>query len=245
MSVRGIQGVCLCAAALLITACSAPKPEGALIADPYESLNRDVHNFNVGVDQVLLRPASQIYDFATPALVQHLVLNFSQHLRLPVVFVNNLLQLDLEKAGATLARFTTNTVLGAGGLLDPATEFGLPNTPTDAGATLASLEVDEGVFVMVPFFGPSTARDATGRVFDFAIDPFNFISLPGGPGVAAARAVVPVIDQRNRNAPFLDEVLYNSEDSYTTVRTAYVLARRRALEGETAEESLPDVFGDQ
>ena len=242
---RMLTAACACVA-LAGCASDAPIPEGALVADPYEETNRQLHDFNRGWDQILLRPASQVYDFATPELVKFLVGNFFDHLKLPVVFANNVLQGDFESAGSTAARFVTNTVLGAAGLLDPATEFGLPYEPTDAGLTLASYDVDEGAYIVLPFFGPSTTRDAVGRVFDFAIDPFNFLSVPGGDAAAAARIALPIVDERAANAPLIDDVLYNAPDSYVTARSFYIQNRRRRIQGpEVAPDALPDIFGDE
>jgi phospholipid-binding lipoprotein MlaA len=238
------------AAALLamaaLSGCAATTMEGELIADPYESLNRDIHNFNTGVDQVLLRPTAYIYREATPALFQHLVGNAVDMLRMPVIAVNHLLQGDVESTLTAVGRFGVNIVLGAG-VLDPATEFGLPLEPTDAGLTLASYGAGEGPYFVAPLLGPYTGRDAIGRIIDFAIDPTNFVRFPGGAPAAAARIATPIIDARAENFELIDDALYESEDSYVTVRTGYVLSRRRAAQAARGEEqpaSLPDIFGD-
>ena len=224
--------------------CASSAPEGQLIADPYQSLNRDIHEFNKGWDQVLIRPAAFIYKEATPTLFQFLVGNAVDHIALPLQFINHSLQLDLEDAAATAGRFVVNTVAGAGGLLDPATEFGLPERPTDTGVTLAEWGAEEGPYVVLPFFGPFTGRDAVGRVAEFALDPFNAINIPGGAAVAAARVAVPVVDARAANFELIDDALYQSDDSYVTVRTGYVLSRRRFVSGETQAEALPDIYGE-
>ena len=53
-----------------------------------------------------------------------------------------------------LGRFGVNTLAGAAGLLDPATEFGLPLEPTDFGVTLASWGANEGPYVEAPSLWP-------------------------------------------------------------------------------------------
>ncbi len=231
-------------AALAAAGCATPAPEGALIADPYESLNRDFHEFNKGWDLVALRPATYIYREATPTLFQHLVGNAVDHLALPVIFFNSVLQGDIDLALNTAGRFSVNTLVGAGGLLDPATEFGLPFEQTDGGLTLAEYGANEGPYIVLPLLGPSTGRDAVGAVFDFAIDPFNFISVPGGAGTSVATVAAPIINARSENFELIDDALYNSDDSYVTVRTAYVLSRRNAAAGGTEADALPDIFGD-
>ncbi len=239
------------ALSLLAAGCaSAPVVEGQLIADPYEGTNRSVHSFNKGVDTALLRPITQAYDTVTPELIQHMVRNGLDHLSLPAIFINRVLQGDAEEAGAALARFSLNTIIGAGGLLDPATEFGLPHTPTDFGVTLARWGAPEGAFVEAPIFGPHTERHLVGRLVNFALDPAVLVTV-GAVEVAntiviidATRGPLAAVRARDDNFGLIDDVLYESEDSYVTSRTGYVQARRRKVAGETTAEQAPNIFGD-
>lgn len=221
---------------------SAPPEGGALIADPYESTNRNIHAFNKGVDRGIVNPASKVYGAVTPTTFKFLIGNALNHLALPGLFANHLLQGDALDAASTLGRFAMNTVYGAGGFLDPATEFGMPYKDTDFGITLDSWGVDEGIYVELPLFGPSTTRHAVGRVVDLAFSPTTY--LGGGSGQVAAYGirVLKVVDFRDRYRPLIDDVLYESEDSYVTSRTTYIQNRRRLAAGETEVEGLPDIF---
>lgn len=226
--------------AFLVSACASGEPQdGQLIADPYEKFNREIHSFNKGVDTAVVSPASKAYDFVTPVLGKFLIGNALSHLSLPGVFANHVMQGELRDAGETLARFTLNTVLGAGGFLDPATEFGADYVDTDFGLTLAEWGVGTGPYLELPLFGPSTARDAVGRVVDSIFVPTSY--LVGSDGAWAVRAV-DVIDTRDRYRALIDDVLYESEDSYRASRNAYVQNRRRVQAGETQIEALPDIF---
>ncbi|MEL7467567.1 MAG: VacJ family lipoprotein [Pseudomonadota bacterium] len=229
-----------------LSACAGARSEGELVHDPLEDLNRQIHSVNKGLDETILRPAADAYDFATPTLFKHIFGNAVRHARLPGVFVNHVLQGDAEEAASMLGRFAINTVYGAGGALDPATEFGLPSAPTDFGLTLASWGVGEGAYLELPLFGPSTARDAVGLVIDTALQPTTYIS--GGSELVIASATVralEIVDTRNRNKQLIEEVLYRSEDSYVSVRTAYIQnRRRRAAGGETSIDDLPDLFSE-
>ena len=244
---RGFGRAALVVAVMAAGGCASTAPEGQLIADPYESLNRDIHSFNVGMDQVIVRPTAWIYKTATPTLVQHLVGNLVDQLRMPVIFLNHVFQGDVDGALTAAGRFTVNTIAGAGGLLDPATEFGLPLESTDGGLTFARYGAEEGVYIVAPLLGPFTGRDFMGRLLDFAIDPTNFVRIPGGAPVAVARIATPIVDARAENFELIDDALYESEDSYVTVRTGYVLSRRRAvadMQGGPTAESLPDIFSE-
>lgn len=231
---------------VVLGGCASNEALDGLVSDPIEGANRTVHSVNKGLDQVVLSPAADVYDFATPTLFKHVFGNAVSHLTLPGTFVNYVLQGDAEEAATALGRFTINTVYGAGGALDPATEFGLPMLATDFGLTLASWGVDEGPYLELPLFGPSTARDAFGLIVDSALQPTTYIT--GGIEITIATAtvrVLDVVDKRNRNRRLIDEVLYRSEDSYVSLRTAYIQnRRRRASGGETNVDDLPDLFAE-
>lgn len=246
---RGLRALAMVGALAVVSACaSGPAGPGELIADPYENTNRNIHAFNKGVDTAILRPVAQAYDIVTPELIKHMLSNGVDHLRLPGIFANRVLQGDARHAGRVLGRFALNTTIGAGGLLDPATEFGLPFEGTDFGVTLATWGADEGAYVELPLFGPSTSRHAVGRVVDFALDP-SFLITTGIVDVGTivdvvdtARTPVGIVNARHENAELIDDVLYESEDSYVTARTGYVQNRRRFVTGETDTDQLPDLF---
>jgi phospholipid-binding lipoprotein MlaA len=248
----GVRRLALAAAMGAISACATPAPEGALIADPYEDLNRDVYGFNKGFDQVLARPVARAYEIATPALVKHLAKNAVNHIRLPGVFANYLLQGDFGQASETFGRFVANTVLGAGGLLDPATDLGLPLEATDFGITLAEWGAEEGPYVMLPLFGPQTGRDALGSLVDFTLlNPFTFFTVGSGSGAAAvtaARVATPVVVGREESMEAIDRIFYEDPTGYVTLRSLYVQNRRGEIAGdlETVDpDAVPDIFGEE
>lgn len=247
---RRLITACIAVVGLIgVAGCATQPTDGALIADPYIDTNRSIHAFNKGLDSAILKPASEVYDFLTPATVQLLLSNGLDHLRLPGMFVNRVLQGDAEAASVVLGRFGVNTVAGAAGLLDPATEFGLPFETTDFGVTLATWGADEGAYVELPFFGPATARHAVGRVVNFALDPSILLTtgvVEAGTALTIAsnaRTPVDIVNTRHENADIVDNVFYRSDDSYVTARTGYIQNRRRLIAGgETDTEALPDIF---
>lgn len=234
-------------AATLMTACASTGPrDGFAATDEYEPFSRAVHNNNVRIDRFFLRPVAQGYDYATPELFQHMITNGLQHIDLTKDFANYLLQGDVDGTLSTLGRFTLNTVLGMGGFLDPAREFGLPKETTDFGLTLASYGVDEGTYLVLPLIGPTTVRDSAGFIVDRAFSPLTYLGpFTAIEGVGPVVSGLSFVEARDRNADVIDEVLYETDDSYVTLRAAYLQRRRAQAAGEDgAVDSLPDIFDD-
>jgi len=152
----------------------APAPKGGGINDPYEAQNRAVHRFNVGLDKDLLKPSSNVYGKVLPAPLRQGVSNVSSNLSEPSYVLNDLLQGNLAAGVQNLFRFVLNTTAGVGGLFDTATAIGLAPRPNDFGRTRHVWGARQGAYLEVPFLGPSTERDLTGTIVDFAINPLRF-----------------------------------------------------------------------
>ena len=239
---------CLAFAAVLgVAACATADPQAGLSAtDTQEGFNRKTLAFNLALDRNVLRPVAQGYDIVTPALIKHLVGNGFDHLDLPADFVNFLIQGRIEPALETLGRFTINTVVGAGGLLDPATEFGLPKNDTDFGITLGRHGVSEGTYWVLPLVGPITTRDAFGGLVDIALTPttyLGFVAPRVSPEAGLALIAGEAIHDRDANGDLIDEVLYESPDPYTSLRSVYLQRRRAVVAGHKGgADALPDIF---
>lgn len=237
-------------AALLLAACASADPQADFAAaDPLEGFNRNMHDVNLFLDTNLVRPAARGYDFVTPATIKFLLGNGFSHLDLPGDFANYVLQGEIKPALRTLGRFTLNTVLGAAGLLDPATEFGLPKEDTDFGITLGKHGVGEGAYLVIPFIGPSSTRDLAGRVVDLAFYPPTYFGLTDS-NLANTLSIplkaVETVDQRDRNFALIDDLLYKSDDSYISLRSVYLQRRRAMVAGEAGgADALPDIFDSQ
>jgi phospholipid-binding lipoprotein MlaA len=230
-----------------VAACATAEPGAELSAtDPHEAFNQRMLKFNMVLDRNVLRPAAQGYDFITPATIKHMLGNGFSHLDLPADFANYLFQGEIDPALETLGRFTINTVMGAGGLLDPATEFGLPKRDTDFGITLGKHGVSEGTYWVLPLVGPTTTRDAFGGIVDFALTPTNYLGViePSlSPEVGLALLGVGTIDKRDRNGDLIDEVLYESADPYISLRSIYLQRRRSEVAGDKGGAgALPNIF---
>lgn len=137
------------------------------IDDPLGSFNRRIYHFNYRLDQWVMLPAMRGYQKITPKPIRQGLSNFFLNLGDVGNLANNLLQLKLKRAMQTTARLLFNSILGVGGLWDPATRMGLTRHTEDFGQTLGHYGVPAGPYLILPVLGPSSLRDATGLVSDY------------------------------------------------------------------------------
>jgi len=220
--------------------------------DPLEPMNRAIFDFNEGFYSYVLDPLSDAYKFVVPKGVRTMVRNFLSNLSSPIRLINNVLQGDTDQAQITLARFMTNTTVGFGGLFDPATQWGMPLRNEDMGQTLAVWGANEGVYLVLPFFGPSSARDSIGFMGDLLMDPVTWILRDEDLSYlnwarTGADALANYPDQRDA----LKSVQEQSIDDYAAVRS--LIRQRREYEitngqsepkTDTQEDPFSDEFGD-
>ena len=139
--------------------------------DPWENFNRGTFAFNQKFDKYLLAPLAKGYRFVLPSEIRTGVRNFLSNLSEPWSSINSALQGNFKNTGNTLARFVINSTLGILGIFDVATEIGFEKQKEDFGQTLAVHGVGPGPYLVLPFLGPSTVRDALGKVTSIYADP--------------------------------------------------------------------------
>ena len=190
--------------------------------DPLEPLNRNIYKFNDAIDGAVIKPVATGYRDVMPDMVRTAVGNFFSNLDDVVVLLNDLLQFKLERAVSDFSRLVWNTTAGIAGLFDIATPMGLPKHQEDFGQTMGYWGIGNGPYLVLPFFGPSTLRDAIGKVADANFDPV----LQHDPVPERNSAIaIDSIDTRSRllNAEeILDEA---SLDRYVFLRDAYLQRR--------------------
>ncbi len=195
---------------------------GCECIDPLEPLNRQFFAFNMVLDRSLLRPVAKVYDKVVPPYVACRVGNFFDNIDDLTNIANNALQFKLLDAWSDCWRFAFNTTFGLLGLYDVATCAGLPKHHQDFGLTLARYGFVNSMYLMVPFFGPSTLRDTIGWTVDWRyLSPWPYIrpnSLRYG--LYGLRLV-------HKRAGLLaaDPLIDDAMDPYLFVRDAYLQRR--------------------
>jgi phospholipid-binding lipoprotein MlaA len=212
--------------------------------DPLEPLNRAVFQFNETADKVVLRPAAVGYRTVVPKGVRIGIRNFLRHLKSPITILNALLQGEGERARDTFGRFLTNTILGLGGLIDVASDAGIPHHYEDFGQTLAVWGVESGPYLMLPLMGPSNFRDGIGYSIDGVVDPAGYyIRTEYGMEGVGVRYTLNAVDWRAANLKTIDELRNSSLDFYATVRSAYRQRRGHEIRNGRDPEAGSDTPG--
>lgn len=223
--------------AALITGCATTgNPD-----DPLEGYNRAMFSFNDQVDKVVVKPAAQVYEAVLPQPVRTGVGNVLGNLGDPWIALNNMLQGKFAEGMSDLMRFALNSTWGLLGLLDIASEAGLPKHDEDLGQTLGRWGVGEGAYIVLPFFGPRTVRDAVALPADFmANEPFRIEHVATrntvlGTRVVHGRSVLLGTDRTLEQAAL---------DRYAFVRDFY-LEQRRYKVNDGRQERVYEDFDDQ
>ncbi len=233
-------GFCLLALTSLALEARAQGVEET-VNDPWEGMNRSFFNFNDRLDRWFLEPVAKGWDFLLPHSFQVSLRNVTDNARFPVVFLNDLLQLRFGDSLEDVSRFVVNTSVGIGGLFDPATHWGLEDNNEDFGQTLGHWGMPPGPYLVLPIFGPSSPRDAVGRIADGAtqVHPYflNFV-------VNLAIGTTDVVNRRTLLLDIIREERAQAFDFYASVRNAYIALRENQIrESETPDdESTDDLY---
>lgn len=214
-------------------------PAAVTPGDPWESWNRKVFSFNEKVDEAVLKPVAQAYRDIVPSFIRTGINNVLGNLYDVWSTANQFLQGKVQSGMEMGMRVLTNSFFGLGGLLDPAAEVGLTRRSEDFGQTLGVWGFPQGPYLVLPFLGPSTLRDAVGTPLDRQFSPSTL------PDAASAQYTVMALELVNLRTNLLvagaliDQVAL---DKYSFFRDAY-LARR--LDAQYDGAPPMEIFDDE
>ncbi len=195
--------------------------------DPLEPYNRAMFTINDKVDKAVLKPVATGYKAVTPTPIRHGVTNFFGNFGDVWSMTNDFLQGNVHDGLGTFMRVGVNTVFGLFGTLDIATEMGIYKHPNDFGLTLARWGVGSGPYVVLPFYGPSTVRDAAGTGVFLAYGPTAQISPPSASYGALALNLVNTRANLLSASNLFDQIAL---DPYVFARSAYEQRRKSQVE---------------
>lgn len=209
--------------------------------DPYEEYNRQVFEFNEGVDKVLL-PTLGFYQTYCPPPIRLGVANFYANLGEVAHIINYSLQGRWEMTGHSSMRLVVNSTFGCAGLFDMAHNLGFPRKRTDFGETMYRYGYTESAFTMSPFFGPGTARDSWGLFIDYTL--FNPAFYLKNISLRNEMLALNYLQKKSNIAEYLKsfpEPPY-VEDRYVFIRDAFLQYRQFQL--NPSSNRWDDFYGD-
>lgn len=203
--------------------------DGVKVWDPWEKMNRKIYNFNEFVLTYLAKPLYyEVYvKITTPGMrksVHNIVMNF----RMPIIFMNYVLQFDFLNAAKAIYSFTLNTTYGILGVFDVSGHQGVTPPTTDLGITLAKYHVPAGPYLMLPFLGPNDVRGTLTWATETVVDPFGYnLFKIGGKRplldnwIIFTRSGLYVIDNASYAVVNFYDLMKASFDPYVMMRDAY------------------------
>ena len=193
-------------------------------ADPFEPFNRVMYAIHEPLDTNIVRPIAQAWVDYVPRPIQSAVHTFFGNIEDGFSAFNGLLQGKWDKAGEDLGRVTVN--IWGFGLVDIATQAGIPKGDEDFGQTFGYWGIPQGPYLFVPLIGPTTVRDGTGLIIRYYLGPTTYVvnDVP----LRNVLYFLGALDLRVQALDASKMVDQAAIDRYTFIRRAY-LQRREYL----------------
>ena len=213
--------------------------------DPWEPTNRVFYSVNDKIDRYAFTPLAKGYIAITTQGIRTHVGDFVTNIGEPGRLIYFAAGGKPRDAGTALVRFVVNSTVGVGGIFDPATHLGYPETDTDFGLTLAEWGLPEGPYLYLPLFGPSGARDVWSLPAQFFLTPT--FAAPASTGLTVFGYTTTALHLVNSYAGFLqpiDQIEATALDPYATFRSLYRQSRASQLQliDQRDVRTVPDWF---
>lgn len=190
--------------------------------DPYEKFNRVMYRFNDIVDRVIMKPIATLYNKIMPKPLVTGIRHFFDNFETVPTIVNDVLQANFYQATRDAWRFGVNSTVGILGFFDVATDMGLTHNKEDFGLTLAQWGYKNSGYLVLPFLGPSTTRDAIGIPVTYYISLYPYINPSY---VRNSIFVLSLISHRAELLAYENVMDQAAVDKYVFLRDAYLQRR--------------------
>ena len=209
---------------------------GKATEECFEGASRAVFKFNMALDNIVLEPLAKGYN-KLPSPIRTGTGNFTSNIGTLLSIPNNILQGNLKQLGHSVGSFAVNTTVGILGFLNPAEKMGLKPHKEDVGQTLGSYGIGPGCYFVLPFFGPTTARDSVGLIADTFVDPFAHVTLRENELLGASGNSLDyysvrgtsALDFRAENDANFESLEKNSIDLYSSMKSIYLQDRQNKI----------------
>ena len=238
---RRTRMLCVLLGALLLVSSGCATTGPKTKEDPFEGFNRGIFWFNEGLDRFIIGPVARGYNWLLPDFMQTGVRNFYANISMPIVLINDILQLKPLAAAEDVSRIFINSTVGIAGFVDVARMAEVPENDEDFGQTLGYWGLPPGPYVVIPLYGPSSIRGTVGLAADTVSLPHLYFLPWYANGIMGA---VRILGWR----AFYDEELEQSRrdaiDFYSFVRSSYQQNREMRVsdQEELGFEEQDDIY---
>ena len=199
--------------------------------DPLEPTNRVFYNVNDKLDTYFMKPVAEGYVHITTQGIRNHVGDFASNIGEPARMLNFMAEGHSKDAGTSLVRFLVNSTVGIGGIFDPASAIGYPETDTDFGLTLATWGVPAGPYLYLPLFGPSGVRDAANYPVEWFATPMEAAPASGAlSDFGYSETGLHLVNTRAELIQPIDQIKATALDPYATFRSLYRQSRASQLQ---------------
>ena len=186
--------------------------------DKYENINRKIYNFNLGLNKYLIRPVHILWASIMPQYGMDRIYSATQNIEYPIRLVSSLLQKDFETSKNETVRFFTNTILGLGGMFDPAKHiFKLEQSKENMEQALSGCKMKSGPYFVLPVLSFVNARGILGKILDAALNPGSYIATP----VLAIIKAGLMLNKSTFMQPFISMLESTYADSYDIAKKMF------------------------
>jgi len=200
------------------------------IADPLEPWNRLMFHFNDKFYFWALKPVSRGYGAVLPKKARIGIRNFFHNITMPIRFVNCLLQGKFKSSGKELARFAINTTVGVLGFGDPAKKYAKLNpSEEDFGQTLGKYGLGDGIYIVLPFIGPSSLRDSVGLAGNTFLNPVSYVGYCVNWYAATGVQSDERVNDTSLKIGEYESLKNGALEPYEAIRDAYIQHRREKV----------------
>ncbi len=202
--------------------------EATQSTDDFHTYNRAMTSFNDVFYSSVLDPVSKAYGDVVPQPFRIGLSNFIQNLQFPVRLANNLLQGKINNSAQEFESFLTNSIIGLGGLMNPAQDLlHIPVHDEDFGQTLGYYNIVPGPHIVLPFLGPSNARDLLGVTLDAYASPWVNVrgleryKIPNNLAQSVGVIAVQMTNKNSLNPGVYESLKKDALDLYPFLKDAY------------------------
>lgn len=206
------------------------------VYDPLSGYNKAMTTFNDAFYINIMTPVAKTYADVVHKNIRIGISNVFENLLFPIRFINNFLQFKMVNASEELGRFTLNSTFGLLGIMDLGKDFNLKAHKEDFGQTLGHYGVGSGFHVVIPFLGPSNARDILGFTTDSLANPLSTAvayepyQIPDNLVQEMGYRTLDTLNEQSFNPSNYENLKKEAVDLYPFLRDIYEQRRKKLIE---------------